>query len=543
MFTLAWTLRDWANLSALRLPDTDDAVRLQQIRDWLAGQRFADVTQYRLGRDGVAMHWSRLPDLVPGGLIAALAPVFGRYAAELVAVILWPGLLFAAALALVGRIARIMSASVPVAILVAALAFPASAMFLPGRIDHHGLQLVLLLAMVAAMLAPRATASGGVIALTGIASLVIGMEMTPFLALACALAVLGWVAERPGSRRQLAGLALTLLAALVAARWIFATTAWRYPAADGFTAASWQAALIGTAALMALAALDRRVAGRSPRLLLAAGIGGLAVVAVTLALPDYLDPYAHVDPALRRDWLAHVGEAQPLFAAPLATAIGQCGLMLAGIGAGLWTLRRTRDPGWAILLLFQGAALAITVWQLRGAPAGALLAAPALALLIAAARERGAVALAGAWLLSAGILYPLAGQALATAPPDPGGRPGLGDCASPAELAALGRLPPGQVAGPIDLGAWGLAATHHRFLAAPYHRNRWGNLIANPIVRGPPGYARAYAARFHPDYLVTCAGSSAWVARARPDWLQPVLRSGAMIVYRIDDLPLESRTP
>ena len=54
---LAWSLRDWQNLSALRLPDTDDVMRLQQIRDWLAGQRFSDVSQHRLGAGGLAMHW------------------------------------------------------------------------------------------------------------------------------------------------------------------------------------------------------------------------------------------------------------------------------------------------------------------------------------------------------------------------------------------------------------------------------------------------------------------------------------------------------
>ena len=81
----AWAWRDWANLSALRLPDADDMMRLQQIRDWLDGQGFADLAQYRLGANGVAMHWSRLPDLVPGGIIVMLQGVLRRHDAELVA--------------------------------------------------------------------------------------------------------------------------------------------------------------------------------------------------------------------------------------------------------------------------------------------------------------------------------------------------------------------------------------------------------------------------------------------------------------------------
>lgn len=44
-----WAWRDWAALSALQLTDTDDMMRLQQIRDWIAGQGFADLAQHRLG--------------------------------------------------------------------------------------------------------------------------------------------------------------------------------------------------------------------------------------------------------------------------------------------------------------------------------------------------------------------------------------------------------------------------------------------------------------------------------------------------------------
>src|SRR3954470_24726175 len=88
LLSVAWTARDWADLSALRLPDTDDMVRLQQIRDWLAGQPFGDLAQHRLGPPpGLEMHWSRLPDFVPGALIFLLAPLLGAHSAELVAVI------------------------------------------------------------------------------------------------------------------------------------------------------------------------------------------------------------------------------------------------------------------------------------------------------------------------------------------------------------------------------------------------------------------------------------------------------------------------
>lgn len=538
LFTLAWTVRDWANLSQLRLPDTDDAVRLQQIRDWLAGQAFGDLTQYRLG-NGVPMHWSRLADLVPGGLIVGLSPLVGRHAAELAAVIVWPGVLFALALALTARIARVMLVSAPTAIVIAALAFPASAMFVPGRIDHHGLQLVLLLGLVAAMLHPRGMASGVAIGLASTLSLVVGVETAPFLALAAVLAVLGWVASRPGSTAQLRGLGVALAAGLLAARMIFAPMAFAFPACDGFTQQVWLASLIGAAGVMALAVLGRMSSARPVRLGLAAVVAVAMGGAILWVAPACLSPYGGVDPAVAARWLAKVAEAQPLFAAPLFIAIGQVGVMLAGIVAAALALRRTRDPGWAILLLFQGTALAISVWQIRGASAGALLAAPALAWLVGVARTKGVLALAGAWLVSAGIVYPLVGNNLIPVPSpfSVRSRP-LASCDTPAQVAALASLPRGRIAGPIDLGGWGTAATSHGFLAAPYHRNNAGNAAAFAIFDGPRARALAIARSWRVDYVATCNAVPGWLARERP-----FLESGALSVYRIADLPPTTPSP
>lgn len=43
---------------------TDDAMRLVEVRDLLAGQNWFDLTQYRLNSpNGVVTHWSRLIDL------------------------------------------------------------------------------------------------------------------------------------------------------------------------------------------------------------------------------------------------------------------------------------------------------------------------------------------------------------------------------------------------------------------------------------------------------------------------------------------------
>lgn len=521
---LAWTWQGWADLSALRLPDTDDVVRLQQIRDWLAGQPFADVTQRRLA-GGLAMHWSRLPDLMPAAAIALLTPVLGQQTAEVVAVVAWPIALFAIALLLVARIARVLHVEAATATVLAALAWPAATLFMPGRIDHHGLQMVLLLGAVLAQLHAPGPGAGVAMGLLAAASLTIGLETTPLFAALGAVAVAEWIAARPGAAERLQGLGIGALVGLAAAKGIFATSAWSYPACDGLTAQAWRAAAAIAFAPLALALLDRRMTGWRVR---AAVAGAVAAVAGGVAMaisPGCLSPYGGIDPLLTRSWLAAVGEAQGLFAAPPATAIAYAGVMVVGIGCGLWQLRARPSWNWAALAVVQLAALVVTIDALRGAYAGALLAAPALAAAIAGERGRGAIRLAGAWLLSAGLVWPLAAQALPAAPAVPAA--GQGDCASPAMIAALAGLPPGTVMAPIDAGARILAGTRHRVVAAPYHRNNAGNRAAYAFY-GSAAAAAAVARAWRVDWALRCA---AMPGTAPADWRRhATLPDGAEIL-------------
>lgn len=537
LLAAVWAWRDWGALSVLRLPDTDDVMRLQQIRDWLGGQGFGDLAQHRLGAVGLEMHWSRLPDLVPGTIIAVLTPVTGAHAAELVAVILWPLLLFAAALMLVAAIARRLAVSAPVAVIVAALAYPASALFLPGRIDHHGLQLVLLLILVRAVIGPAGWRSGVAAGAASVASLVVGMETAPFLALGGGVLVLRWIADGAGERLRLLGYGAALVFGLALAALLFRTSGWSVATCDAFAAPLWRAAQVAAVAPLALALSGRWLETKQTRLIAAALLGSAAVIAGLALSPACLSPYGGVDPLLERLWLGRVAEAQPLFAAPLDHAIGYVGLALAGLAATAWQWRRTRETGWVVLAGFQLAALALALVQLRGIYAATLLAAPGLAALIAYARERGALALAAAWVVSAGFVYPALGSLVAPPPP-------VATCDGGAVLAQLRAQPAGTVAAPIDLGAYALAETRHRMLAAPYHRNAQGNLAVYRLIDLPVGAARVEARRLRVDLIADCGGAwdelgappagslrAALRAGTPPEWLSPVA-PGAR-VYRV----------
>ncbi len=545
VLSAAWALRDWQDLAALRLPDTDDMVRLQQIRDWLAGQGFADLAQHRLGAaPGLEMHWSRLADLVPAALLFALTPLLGAHAATLVAVTVAPALHFFAALALTGAIARRLGAPSATAILLAALAYPAISLFMPGRIDHHALQMVLLLLLVHALLGTGSFRAGMIAALAITASLVIGLETLPLLAVAGAAMVLLWVTDAPGAGNRLFGFGLVLPLALVGAGVVFRTSGWNVLACDGFTGLLWRAAQCAALAPLGLA-LFAISAPRSLRARwIATGIAGLfALVAMLSFAPQCLHPYGEVDPLLARLWLAEVGEAQPLFSAAPANAIAYAGLALVGLLASARIAWKSRSPGWWLLAALQLASLAVTLLQLRGAYAGALLAAPALAVMIGAARQRNALALAAAWIAATGILYPLAAAALFPPRVEPGP-----NCTAPDALARLAALPPGRLLTPLDLGAYALAATPHSVIAAPYHRNNQGNRAMYDFFMRQPAQSEAIARAWGVDYVAFCPGDLDHMAKAAdqpeslaaqlgrgviPAWLVPLDKGDGPRLYRI----------
>lgn len=520
-----WAMQSWSDLLALRLSDTDDAMRLQQVRDWLGGQGWADLTQYRLGPPGgLAMHWSRLPDLPVAAIILALRPLIGTAHAELAAVLLWPPLLFAGQLMLIAAIARRLggNAAAPTAMLVAALAYPTISQFMPGRIDHHGLQIFLLTACVHGMVAAPSKWRGLAIGAAMFASLATGLEMLPLIGVIGGWAVVEWL--RGGDSARLAGIGAGLgIASVLGAGLIPASS----PAdlCDAINPQLRVVMIAGGISALLLGTFGHRLP--VPRWSLAGILGiALALLGATMAPACLSGPYGAVDPMLERLWLGNVAEAQPLFALPFALALGYAGLMVAGLLATLWQARRMGGAWWGAAAMI-AAGFLVTCLQVRGAYAGAALAAPGLAMLIAAARAKGVLALAGAWIVSAGILYPIAGAAV-TRPPDDAVLTEEA-CTGPTALSALARLPAGRIVAPIDIGAFTIPATHHASLSAPYHRNNAGNAAMYRFFLGTEAEARAIAQRHDLTYAAWCDGAFGEIdlaAEAAPDALAPKLRAG-----------------
>ena len=192
---LAWRWGEFDN----RVFDADDAMRLVQVREFLAGRGWFDLHQPRLdppsGYDG---HWSRLIDLGLTGLFLAARPFAGVAGAEIFMRAVWPLVWLLAAIggtaALAWRIAGRTAALL--ALVVAASALPAFQHFKPGTIDHHNVQVALAMAVVAAAAWSDRNRGAATFAglLTGLA-LSIGLESIFFVVLGGATIALRFIAD------------------------------------------------------------------------------------------------------------------------------------------------------------------------------------------------------------------------------------------------------------------------------------------------------------------------------------------------------------
>ena len=170
LLLLAWALLGawlifarWNYITGFVLADTDDNMRISQVRALLAGQDWFDLRQYKMNwPEGANIHWSRLVDLPIAGLIL-LGRMFmtGPHAEQMAVAVapLLPLLLLFVSLTLIVR-RLVAPAAWPLAVVCLFFATSTMGMFQPTRIDHHNWQLALL-ALAAAGIADPRRARGG----------------------------------------------------------------------------------------------------------------------------------------------------------------------------------------------------------------------------------------------------------------------------------------------------------------------------------------------------------------------------------------------
>lgn len=567
---LALVVVNRADIAALDLPDTDDAQRLMQVRDWLGGQAWGDIDQHRMNPPaGANMHWSRLVDLPIAAIIVVTEPVFGRAVAEriagtavpLLALLVTMGAAALAAFRLAGRQAAILAA-----VFIAASGQILS-LFKPLRIDHHNWQIAFMLCAVAALCDPRRRFSSGVLAgLATVAALVIGLEMLPHLVVAGAILVLGWCLQ-PALGRLLAGYGVALAAGSALAFPAFVPPArWWFAACDAFSPVYAAPLVFGGALAAILPQID--VLTTPVRRGIAAILGFASVgIAVLVAFPHCAGgPMAMLDPAFL-PVLARISEARSIISylgTEPETTIAFGLYPFIGIACAFVMLRRDADSrfGWSLVF----GLLATTTWlmflQLRAATGpnalAAIAAAAVAAMLLPRARaipstlpRIGATMLVLIGLTSALPMFAaLAAKRIGgTGNSAPATEP-LASCTASATLAPLNSVPKGIIADVFDMGPAILVHTSHSVIAGPYHRNAASIADTVRLWRADDEEAKTIAARYGATYVLGCVGTNDLAAAKKeapqglwarleagevPAWLEPVPmpKGSPLRLYRI----------
>ena len=500
-------------------PDSDDVMRLVQIKDLLNGQDWFDLHQYRMGPDGgTLMHWSRLADLP----IIALYSLFDLFLPSDTALVwaysAWPPLSVLVVLGGLYAGARHVSdrAGALACLVLGVFVYATHYRFSPGAIDHHNLQLGLIALAMGLALDPlrrpwRLVGAGMALA----ASVAIGGEVYVFVAAICAFIALDWVVAGRAAMRGAIGFGAGLAAGLEIA--FFATIAPSHYEVVACDALSSVSLLAGMAGGFGLAAAALVTSGRTVWLRLGALMLVGAICAATLVMvgPECLsNPLEDLSPEVKAFWLDRVDEARPVFSNRpdrVSTLGFTLGITILALGLSLFGLYRRQRL--RANLFFSGlliAALAMTLYQIRFYVFGHLFAIIPLGLWIAdvyragKAKSPSSVTYIGALALSLPFLWALPGL-LVTDKAETGNKTGdKADCQQEGVFTTLETLPEGRILASADFGPMILNQTGHSILQGNYHRNQDGIRQAIGLWLSEAGDTQSLLAASGIDYVMTC---------------------------------------
>lgn len=555
-------------------PDNDDAMRLVEVRDFLAGQGWYDLMQYRLGpAPGTLMHWSRFIDLPIAALITFFSLFLSPRMAEATALFVWPVSLSLPVLYFIGLGARriggerAMWAAIPMA----ALFVLQVHRFEPGGIDHHNAQMALIAIVAAALVDPLHRASSyALAALAAAIALAVGAETTPLLGVAAVIVAARWAVLGPSYRAAAASFGL-FFALLTGAAYVATVPKTLYTAVtcDNLSFGFLVLTVYGGFALFCAAGL----ASRAPialRFVILACIGlGAAGLTLTVMPQCLQNPLAGLDPLLKEIWLDRVAEAQPILSQAKLHPATVGGFYFVGFIAmvvSAWRVKMGDRVGvHLVLLVLLTAAWAISLIQVRAATFPQMLSILPLSVLIAelhtiSRRDPDSViaglpfavmtlaSIPAFWFVAGFLVSEAVGNEKATQFAAAGDK--IAACAKEANLEQLNRLPKGMIAAPSNMGSPILRFTGHSVLSAPYHRDPNGMLVVLRAGLVAPEKAEAILGDVGTDYVAFCPGdgelkelaqrapdgfAAALLKDRPPAFLKDVTPSGAtnLKVYRL----------
>jgi len=548
---------------AKTLGDPDDALRLVLVRDLMAGRGWYDQLVTRLQPPlGTVMHWSRLLDGILAGLIWSFRLVLTPSAAETAVRLLWPLILILPAMVCALAMARRLGGSL--AVFICAVFFTINqlsfAEFVPGRIDHHNVQIVLVMAAMACAMAGERRARWALVAgaSTGL-GLAIGIEGLPFHMLAgasYAVMAASGLDDQHTSRNYAGALLGTNLACYGLQT---PPERWTMPFCDAIGINLVTAIAIGCFGLVLMSSARVQSSPRARWTVLA--VTALAACAAYLAFNPACvrGVFAAVDPRLRPFWFDSVYELQPLpvfIKQHLGFGVALILMSAMMLAAALVLLAREwprpRPATWlAAASVLLAVATGFAAFRMENYVQW--LGFPVLACafsLIAARFWKGlmvpTVAFAVVFSPVGAVALVLQGYtSIAGAPAALSGTGHVAElCHDTEDFRHLAILTPGLVLADIYMGPFILANTPDSALTAPYHRMSWGILAAHDAMSASALQAEAKFRALKITYLAECPASpvtpapgsiEADLAQGKvPAWLERLSdKNEALQIYRM----------
>ena len=465
--------------------DIDDIARRLQIADLLRDGEWHDLTWPFLAMpEPYVSPWSRLVDL-PYVLVTWLfQPALGQDAAFEIARFVVPLLWLIAYAWLAVRLIREILGEQPSLPQIGAAAVAslfAVIEFMPNRVDHHNVQIVLLLALCLGIVSKHRFA-GILVGVASVLSIAVGLECAPYIALALA-GVAIHAALAPNST-MVARLSLTgwSLSAFTLPAGLLLTGGTLFQTQCDALSAPWASALIAAGVIAAGAPIIwKRLGLHSPTARLGVLVAGALVVLGVLwtAFPEcHAGPYTMINETAHTYWISNViQEKGPAGAfARGENLLVLIFMVLLALTLGAWMNPKTYRSPVLILLLIATLGTLLTAWQMRNFKFPAALLPLFLPLFIERVRENGGARRAIAVLLPPALL--LASFALLVKPT---GRALTlidymeGDACRDADLSSLETLPASRIMAPLGLSLT-LAeyisdtGSPHKIAAMPFHR-------------------------------------------------------------------------
>jgi hypothetical protein len=553
------------DIARLKFSDADDSMRLVQVRDFLAGQSWFDVSQHRANPPlGGPMHWSRLVDLPIAGFILLLRPFFGSHWAEVGTVLIVPALTCAALLAalywavrpLMGRAGALLCCALcaisPIMLL---------AQFAMMRIDHHGWQIVMMALVLGGTLHTKSRWGGVVAGLAMATWLHISAEGLPLAALTGGVMALRYAFDGKEWSR-IAHYIWTLVIASVAL--LLLTHGWKASLISYCDAIS-PIYLFPLAVVPVIMTAGHRMLGNETgarRMIpigLAAGVA--AAIFLTTGKQCLAGPFNTLDRQVYEFWYEAVSEGLPIWKQTRAIATLIVVPSLLGLIGYVLIISGEKDPArqrsWLTLFALAAGATALSMLVMRTMCVAHLLAIPGNAWLVMAMCKRARAlnfavlripATASLALLSPLIAVTVTSAALSNNKVTKAERP---MAYSPLEVTALNSVAPATLFAPIDISPDILLRTSNSIIGTPHHRNVQGMKLVISAFLAPAEQARAIVLSSSATYLLMAPNigetdqyrkvaphglAAQLLADKRPAWLIPVSAPGlkALRLYRID---------